>query len=99
MVICEFFLVHSYRRTSATFLANAGASEIELKRHGGWKSLACAERYVEDALEYKKSTGRKIVSHFDSDKSQSATEVIKQTTQTLFESETDTEGIASTLLV
>ncbi len=30
---------HSFRRSSATFLANKGVDVLGLKRHGGWKSL------------------------------------------------------------
>lgn len=34
---------YSFRRSSATLLADAGASITTIKRHGGWKSTAIAE--------------------------------------------------------
>ncbi|KAJ8912814.1 hypothetical protein NQ315_014397 [Exocentrus adspersus] len=37
---------HCMRRTSATLLAEAGASMTMLKRHGGWKSTSVAEGYL-----------------------------------------------------
>lgn len=48
---------HSFRRTSATILADAGADLLLLKRHGGWKSSSVAEGYVENSINNK----RKIV--------------------------------------
>lgn len=44
---------HSFRRTSATLLANAGANITTLKRHGGWKSDKIAEGYIEESLNNK----------------------------------------------
>jgi hypothetical protein len=41
---------HCYRRTSATFLANAGADFLTSKRHGSWKSSTVAENYVAESL-------------------------------------------------
>ncbi|KAJ8669364.1 hypothetical protein QAD02_000623 [Eretmocerus hayati] len=55
---------HSFRRTSATLLANAGASITELKRHGGWKSPAVAEGYVADSIGNKRKICDKITSSF-----------------------------------
>lgn len=40
------YLEHSFRRTSATLLVDAGPDIIELKRHGGWKSDAVAMGYL-----------------------------------------------------
>lgn len=34
---------HSFRRTSATLLADAGANITTLKRHGGWRSAVVTE--------------------------------------------------------
>lgn len=56
----EKYTGHCFRRTSATFLANAGADLSVLKRHGGWKSSAVAEKYVEDSLEGKAKIARMI---------------------------------------
>jgi integrase len=52
---------HSFRRTSATLLANAGADLAVLKRHGAWKSSSVAEKYIEDSLESKNKIARMIL--------------------------------------
>ncbi|KAL7292824.1 hypothetical protein TKK_0013649 [Trichogramma kaykai] len=41
---------HSFRRTSATLLVDAGADLTILKRHGGWKSSTVAEGYIADSV-------------------------------------------------
>lgn len=51
---------HSFRRTSATLLAEAGADIITLKRHGGWKSNTVAEGYIEQSLSNKKKISEQI---------------------------------------
>lgn len=51
---------HCFRRSSATLLADSGANVLELKRHGGWKSDKVAEGYVDDSLENKNNTIKKI---------------------------------------
>lgn len=40
---------HAFRRSSATIVANAGASTTALKLHGGWKSATVAESYVDNS--------------------------------------------------
>ncbi|KAI4464162.1 phage integrase-related [Holotrichia oblita] len=45
---------HSFRRTSATILADNRGDILSLKRHGGWKSSTVAEGYVEDSITDKK---------------------------------------------
>ncbi len=59
---------HSFRRTSATLLANKGVDILGLKRHGGWKSSAVAESYVEDSLQNKIQFAGKIL-HGNTDSS------------------------------
>ncbi|XP_061708563.1 uncharacterized protein LOC133518836 [Cydia pomonella] len=51
---------HRFRRTSATLLADSGADVLTVKRHGGWRSDAVAESYVEDSLHNKAKIGKKI---------------------------------------
>lgn len=51
---------HSFRRSSATVFADAGASITTLKRHGGWKSAQIAESYVEDSVQNKRKIGKSI---------------------------------------
>ncbi|KAK4886547.1 hypothetical protein RN001_002818 [Aquatica leii] len=41
---------HCFRRSSATHLADCGGDLLTIKRHGGWKSSAVAEGYVETSL-------------------------------------------------
>lgn len=51
---------HTFRRTSATLLADSGADITTLKRHGGWKSNTVAERYIEDSINNKKKIYNQI---------------------------------------
>ena len=44
----EGFSSHSWRRSSATSLADAGASFGDLKRAGRWRSASVVEGYIED---------------------------------------------------
>ena len=43
------YIGHSLRVTSATTLADEGASTLTLKRHGRWKSETIAETYVRES--------------------------------------------------
>lgn len=52
---------HSFRRTSATLLADSGADITVLKRHGNWKSSSVAESYIENSIENKIRISSKIV--------------------------------------
>lgn len=56
----ERFTGHSFRRTSATVFADAGATTLDLQRHGGWKSAAVAQTYVDESTKYKEATAGKI---------------------------------------
>jgi integrase len=49
----EIYTGHSLRVSSATALADEGATTTNLKRHGGWKSEAIAESYVRDSKKVK----------------------------------------------
>lgn len=53
---------HSFRRTSASLLAEAGGDILQLKKHGGWKSTAVAEGYVDSSLNTKMACASKIFS-------------------------------------
>ena len=53
----EKYTGHSFRRSSASALADAGASREVLKRHGGWKSDAVAEVYVAKSKKFKRDVG------------------------------------------
>lgn len=56
----EKYTGHTFRRTSATLLADSGADITSVKRHGGWKSSSVAEGYLEDSIEQKNKTARLI---------------------------------------
>ena len=58
----ESYTGHSFRRSSATLLADSGADLVTLKRHGGWKSSTIAEGYVEDSFNQKKKVCQQITS-------------------------------------
>lgn len=58
----ECYTGHSFRRSSATFLADSGEGITNIKRLGGWKSTAVAEGYLEESEEQKKTISNKILS-------------------------------------
>lgn len=51
---------HCGRRTSATLVADAGASMATLKRHGGWKSSSVVEGYLADSMLQKNKVAKMI---------------------------------------
>jgi integrase len=55
----EEFTGHCFRRTSTTFLADAGANLSNIKRHGGWKSTSVAEGYIENSIQNKINIAKK----------------------------------------
>lgn len=57
---------HTFRRTSATILADAGADIIAIKRHGGWKSDRVAEGYIDDSINNKKKRSNQITEFINS---------------------------------
>ena len=71
---------HSFRRTSATLLVNAGADTLALKRHGGWKSTAVAEGYVENSMKTKVQFANKILHNRSGNESPSFEESARAST-------------------
>lgn len=53
---------HCFRRSSATILVDAGGDLLALKRHGGWRSSAVAESYVDNSTKNKTENAVKISS-------------------------------------
>ena len=49
----EKYTSHCFRRTAATFLADAGFQVMDLQRAGGWKSKSVAESYVTESQHNK----------------------------------------------
>jgi site-specific recombinase XerD len=52
---------HCFRRSSASILSNCGADFSAIKRLGGWKSTAVAEGYIENSLQNKVDTAKKLL--------------------------------------
>lgn len=52
---------HSFRRSSATILANSGGDLLTVKKHGGWKSSAVAEGYIDTTLNKKIDVSNKLL--------------------------------------
>ena len=55
---------HSFRRTSATLLVDAGETMISLKSHGGWESGSVAERYIDQSIWNTKTTAEMVTNNF-----------------------------------
>lgn len=53
------------RRSSATLLADTGVNLTTLKRHGGWKSDAVAEGYIEESVGNKVKISKRIATGHD----------------------------------
>ncbi|XP_065219416.1 uncharacterized protein LOC135844941 [Planococcus citri] len=45
---------HSFRRSSATLLADSGADMLAIQRLGGWKSMTVASGYADNSMHQKK---------------------------------------------
>ncbi|XP_074025424.1 uncharacterized protein [Leptinotarsa decemlineata] len=72
---------HCLRRTSATALANAGATMTNLKKHGGWKISTVAEGYLEDSIELRNKTAR-MLSTLSSEEAGTSTVVNRSSSHT-----------------
>lgn len=57
----ELYTGHCFRRSSATLLVDAGGDILALKRHGGWKSTAVAEGYVDESIQNKLQVSNQIL--------------------------------------
>lgn len=56
----ERYTGHSFRRTSATILADSGADIVDIKRLGDWASNKTAEIYIKHSLKKKRTTSNTI---------------------------------------
>ncbi|KAL7299553.1 hypothetical protein TKK_0007631 [Trichogramma kaykai] len=56
----DLYTGHSFRRTSATLLVEAGDDITNVKKLSGWKSTAVAESYIENSLLHKKNISQRI---------------------------------------
>ncbi|KAF2898575.1 hypothetical protein ILUMI_07603 [Ignelater luminosus] len=56
----DHYTGHAFRRSSASLLVDSGGDLIQLKKHGGWKSNAVAEGYVDESIQNKMDCANKI---------------------------------------
>ncbi|KAF2889999.1 hypothetical protein ILUMI_16174, partial [Ignelater luminosus] len=56
----DHYTGHPFRRSSASLLVDSGGDLIQLKKHGGWKSNAVAEGYVDESIQNKMDCANKI---------------------------------------
>lgn len=56
---------HTFRRSSATLLADSGANLTTVKRHGGWKSSSVAEGYIDESINNKKEVSNSITKNIN----------------------------------
>ena len=57
----KMYTGYSFRRTSATLLANTGVDVLAIKRHSGWKSATIAESYVAESLNNEMEVANKVL--------------------------------------
>ena len=57
----KLYTGHCFRRSSATIWVGSGEDITTLKRHGGWRSTAVAEGYIEKSLTNKNNVAKKIM--------------------------------------
>ncbi|XP_047986656.1 uncharacterized protein LOC125226654 isoform X1 [Leguminivora glycinivorella] len=69
----ELYTGHCFRRTSATLLVDAGGNIMDLKRHGGWKSTAVAEGYVDNSIQNKKKVSNLLMNSIEKTQPHNAT--------------------------
>lgn len=80
----EIYTGHSFRVSSATVLADEGASSITLKRHGRWASDNVAEGYLRDSKQARVETASLLSGHSARDTSSSSGEKIQDSTYISF---------------
>lgn len=74
----EMYTGHAFRRSSATLLIDAGGDITALKRHGGWRSTAVAEGYIDQSMKNKMDTANKIFNSVTQSASTSSTSIQMQ---------------------
>jgi integrase len=92
----ELYTGHAIRRTSASLLVEGGGDLLALKSHGGWKSSAVAEGYIENSIARKVQLSRKLFSRPESGSSTAAS-TSKMTTSTMTSASTSTMNHTSTM--
>lgn len=77
----ERYTGHSFRRSSATFLADTGEEITNIKRLGGWKSTSVAEGYIEESEKQRENLCNKILNAPSTSvvSTDASTEILNQT--------------------
>jgi hypothetical protein len=68
---------HAFRRSSATLMADNGASTLTIKRQGGWKSAAVAESYIEDSVGKKLRVAKQMFQGFTAEPSKQSIQEVE----------------------
>ncbi|XP_034939961.1 uncharacterized protein [Chelonus insularis] len=71
----ETFTGHCFRRTGATVVADAGASIIDLKRFGGWKSRSVVKGYIKESIQNKQKLDDTIADAINSTNSNNSIDI------------------------
>lgn len=72
----EKYTGHGFRRTSVTILADSGADITTIKRHGGWKSTAVAEGYIQNSVNNKRKICNQLTNIIDQSSSSSSIQLV-----------------------
>lgn len=86
---------HCFRRSSATLLVDGGGDLTCLKRHGGWKSTSVAEGYIDDSLQNKMATAKKILNSMEQNSTKTTTYTENQLTSRNITTTVDLDSKAS----
>lgn len=58
---------HTFKRTSVTLLAEAGANSRQITRHTGHKNQQTSELYIDESMKSKRETSKKILRDSEDD--------------------------------
>jgi integrase len=75
----EKWTSHAFRRTAATWAADAGIDMINLKRFGNWKSDTVAEGYIADSTTNKRKIADMVAGSEPAPKKSSEVRIVDQT--------------------
>lgn len=74
------FTGHSFRRSSATALAESGADILTIQRHGRWQSSTVAQRYMSESVTHRVGVAQRIC--YDEEPSRAQSSKMTTTIQT-----------------
>lgn len=76
----DLYTGHSFRRSGATMVVDAGGDILALKRAGGWKSSEIAMSYVDDSINNKIKMSKKLFPINESTNDMSSTSAVSANT-------------------